>query len=79
MARREAFDINQHSRLSKQESERSLRFLSVLFGGRSLEAGDGILERLHFREGDKECQRRFRTLILAHPVHVQSVATAPCA
>src|SRR5688572_4911143 len=46
---------------------------------RSFEAGDGVLERLHFREGNQECQRRFRTLVLAQPVHVQPIPATPCA
>ncbi len=35
-----------------------------------------VLREAHFRQCEQECQRRFRSLVLVHTVHVQRVAAA---
>src|ERR1039457_5535287 len=47
-----------------------------LFADGFLEAGDGVLQRLHFRQREQEGQRGLGALILAQTVHVQAVPTA---
>src|ERR1035438_4661231 len=40
-----------------------------------LEAGDDVLQRLHFRERQQKGQRGLGALVLAQTVHVQAVPT----
>ena len=48
----------------------------LLFAIRFLETGEGVLQRLHFRQRQQKGQRGFGALVLAQTVHVQTVTAA---
>ena len=45
--------------------------------GGLLETGEAVLQHLHFREREQERQRGLGALVLAQPVHVQTIAEGP--
>src|ERR1051325_1727556 len=48
----------------------------MLFPGWLLETGQGVLQRLHLREREQKRERGLGALVLAQPIHVQTVAAA---